>query len=120
MMRHVVSIDSDFLIKLDSSFQTPHRVFFVTEYADGGSLSELFECIECIEDHNMALKETHCLFYLSEVLCGIEALHQEGIIHRDLKLDNILLTGDGHVKICDFGISIKSEGPVVGYFGTHL
>jgi serine/threonine protein kinase len=53
------------------------------------------------------------------VLCGIEALHEEGIIHRDLKLDNILLTGEGHVKLCDFGLSVKTEGQVTGYYGTH-
>jgi serine/threonine protein kinase len=116
MMEQIVNIDSAFLIKLDCAFQSPYRVFFVMEYAHGGSLSDLFECLE---DNGLALNETHCLFYLSEVLCGIEALHEEGIIHRDLKLDNILLTGEGHVKLCDFGLSVKTEGQVTGYYGTH-
>ena len=43
-------------------------------------------------------------FYAAEVLLALESLHKQGIVYRDLKLDNILLTLDGHVKVADYGL----------------
>lgn len=43
-------------------------------------------------------------FYACEVLLALEYFHSQGIIYRDLKLDNILLNLDGHIKIADYGL----------------
>jgi len=43
-------------------------------------------------------------FYACEVLLALQYFHTKGIIYRDLKLDNILLTLDGHVKVADYGL----------------
>ena len=51
------------------------------------------------------LKEDNAKFIFRQIIQGIQYVHTKGVLHRDIKLDNILLTSEGDVKICDFGVS---------------
>jgi protein-serine/threonine kinase len=49
--------------------------------------------------------EQRAKFYIAELVLALENLHSKGIVYRDLKPENILLDVNGHVALCDFGLS---------------
>lgn len=85
-----------FLLGLHSCFQTETRVYFVMEYVSGGDL------MLHIQKKQFTLRQAK--FYACEVLLALQYFHSQGIIYRDLKLDNILLGLDGHVRVADYGL----------------
>ena len=51
------------------------------------------------------INEEDAKIYLAEILIGLEQLHKSGIIHRDIKPDNIMIDQEGHALITDFGLA---------------
>lgn len=90
--------DSPFIVGLKFSFQTPTDLYLVTGYMSGG---ELFWHLQKEGRFN----EGRAKFYIAELILALQHLHQHDIVYRDLKPENILLDANGHIALCDFGLS---------------
>lgn len=93
-------MDCPFIVKLYYAFQSPSKLFLVMEYAPGGNLhSRMVECGR--------LSKAEIKFYVAEIAWALHKLHEENIIYRDLKPENVVLTELGHIKFTDFGLAYR-------------
>eukprot|EP00741_Cyanophora_paradoxa_P017873 tig00021035_g17262.t1 len=87
-----------FIVGLRYAFQTPAKVYLVMEYMRGG---ELFFHLK----REYSFPEHVARFYAAEIALALGHLHSLGIIYRDLKPENVLLDGEGHVRLTDLGLA---------------
>ena len=89
---------SDGFVQLQSAFETQNSFFFLMEFCPGGDLLNLL-------NRNKLIPEPIVCIIVAEICLAAKWLHTHGVIHRDIKPDNVFITAAGHVKLADFGIS---------------
>lgn len=106
---------NQFIASLKYAFQDERKCYLALEYAAGGELYNLLKKV----GH---LTWDQCKLYIAEIAIALDYIHSIGVIYRDLKLENIVLDEEGHVKLTDFGLSkmIKDKGNTNSICGTEL
>ncbi|XP_029417609.1 sperm motility kinase-like [Nannospalax galili] len=96
----VKALDHPNIIKLFHVIKTRKQSYLVMEHADGGDLADYLEKVGRLQ-----AEEARPIF--TQMACAVEYCHENGIVHRDIKVENIPLDDKEHFKQCDFGLAVK-------------
>ena len=104
------------ITKILELFEDKEYILIIMEYINGGNLFSF------LKKHRKVSEKTAKLLY-RQIILGIKYMHQQGIVHRDIKLENILIDLNNNIKICDFGIGrvlSSPEQPLFDQCGTPM
>lgn len=91
--------DSPFLVQMRYAFQSDTHLYLATSFYDGGDVFSLLQA------NSGRLAERHACRMVGEVILALESLHVRSIVYRDLKPENVVLDGTGHIRLADFGLA---------------
>ncbi|KAJ3602447.1 hypothetical protein NHX12_030202 [Muraenolepis orangiensis] len=92
------SLSHPHIITIYEVFENKDKMVIVMEYASRGDLYDYI-------GETQKITEREARHFFRQIVSAVHYCHQNGIVHRDLKLENILLDGNGNIKIADFGLS---------------
>ena len=105
------AVNNDHIIKLYEVIESPETLFFVMELADRGDLLDFI-------NERKYLSERLAKGFFSDLVKGIDHCHSRGVVHRDLKCENLLLDAHMRLKISDFGFARKFDGNLKTFCGS--
>lgn len=82
-----------------------NELWIISEYASGGSVATLMKPMAALKDQGPGLPEKFIIPIARELALGLKYIHEAGVLHRDMKANNVLILEDGRVQLCDFGVS---------------
>jgi serine/threonine protein kinase len=106
------AVNSKFVVNLNYAFHSKEDVYLVLDLMTGGDLG--------FHLHQRGrFPKAECLYYAARIMLGLQALHDERYVYRDLKPENCLLDEEGRVKITDLGLATKIVPNLIGAAGTR-
>lgn len=105
------AVDNEHIVKLHEVIETPETIFFIMELADRGDLLDFI-------NERKYLSERLARGFFSDLVKGIDHCHSRGVVHRDLKCENLLLDSHMRLKISDFGFARKYNGNLRTFCGS--
>ncbi|XP_066444753.1 hormonally up-regulated neu tumor-associated kinase-like [Eleutherodactylus coqui] len=93
------------IVPLYEAYETGSSYYLVMELCEGGDL------LDKLSEKNK-IEEREAKSYIRQIVTAVEHLHRKGIVHRDIKLENILLDDESNIKLVDFGLS-----NTISYYG---
>ena len=108
-----MSLSHKLILKFYGYFYDEESIYLILEYAPNGSLYNK------VMDGNHLDEKTAVEYFmqLCEVLIYV---HNQGVMHRDIKLENILIGIDGKIRLCDFGLAVQTQGKRITKCGTEV
>ncbi|PAA88758.1 hypothetical protein BOX15_Mlig021058g1, partial [Macrostomum lignano] len=97
--------NSDWIVQLHYAFQDEKYLYMAMEFLQGGDMTALLP----EDEDSPCLPENTARFYIAELVLALEALHDLGFVHRDVKPENCLLDSRGHLKLADFGTAVRLD-----------
>ena len=88
------------IVKYISTIRSRNHLYIVLEYMESGSLCNVMKKFGYFSESLTAV-------YITQILRGLSYLHEQGVLHRDIKGANILTNKEGLVKLADFGLAVK-------------
>ncbi|KIY68452.1 kinase-like protein [Cylindrobasidium torrendii FP15055 ss-10] len=98
LLEHL-AVGNPFVIKLRESFHNETHLFLALDYHSGGDLLSAWTALGGSLDAKVVK------FWTMEMVAGLSSIHKCGIVHRDMKPENVLIDCDGHIVITDFGMA---------------
>jgi len=124
------AVQHPFIVNLWGAFQDTSNLYMVMDFVPGGELFSLLRrsgasisvpvhfVLGLMNLYFQRFPEQVAKFYAAEVAIALNYLHHLDIVYRDLKLENILLNADGHIKIADFGFAKRCSTSTWTLCGT--
>lgn len=100
------------IVKYHGFVKTSDSLNVFLEYCAGGSLRQLYKRL------NSSIPEPQIIIFVKLILHGLNYLHEQGVVHRDVKAANVLITETGDVKLADFGVATKVSSQHQSIVGT--
>jgi len=113
--------ESPFLMRCHLAFESSSAVFFVTDLISGGDLFFHLDFVSVAGDDGF--DEATARVLIAETAAGLCHMHDHNLVHRDIKVENVMLSSDGHVKLVDYGLCCEiceMDGAIVSPMGSLM